>query len=80
MSDKPTDYIGKRYAASDGYYAVIGYIDSPAILLKNPITGNSMTVVIGCEIHREMTEISNKDAIEMVEGHCFLNIRHEGKE
>ena len=71
MSNKPTDYIGKRYAASDGYYAVIGYIDQPAILLKNPITGEDMTVVIGCMNHQEMTEISAEDAIKIAEGHLY---------
>lgn len=72
-SDNSIDYIGKRYTASDGYYAVIGYIDKPAILLKNPLTKKQMTVVIGCPNHLKMTEISDKDALEISEGHLLTS-------
>ena len=71
MSRKPESYLGKRYSTLDGYYTVIGYIDKPAIIMKNPITGESRTIVIDCNNHLEMDEISNEEALVTLEGHCL---------
>jgi len=77
MRKKPEHYIGKRYEATDGYYAVIGFINEPAILLKNPITGDNLTVVIGCNNHLEMKEISDENALAAIEGYCLCKPKHE---
>jgi hypothetical protein len=62
-----TDYLGKRYEAECGYKLVIGVITEPAITLRNPITGETETVVVGSLTHEGMTEISDDDALSIAE-------------
>lgn len=63
----PKDYIGKRYKSGDGYMTVIGYIDRPAIILMDPVTREQSTVVIGCPNHECMEEVSDSEALTMLE-------------
>lgn len=67
----PSDYLDKKYKNGDSYYAVIGYIDKPALILKDPITGDSTTVVIDCHNHQDMIELTPEQALERLEGHCL---------
>lgn len=69
----PKDYIGKRYKSGDGYMTVIGYISSPAIILMNPATREQSTVVIGCRNHELMEEISDSEALTILENEVFRN-------
>jgi len=57
----------KRYAAPDGYWCVIGFIDRPALILKNPITGKQYTEVIDCPNHQERKELTKGEALEILE-------------
>jgi hypothetical protein len=66
MND-PKEYLGKCYAVPDGYLRVIGYIDRPALLLQNPVTGRTETVVIGCQNHQHMQEVEPARALEIAE-------------
>lgn len=77
---KPEDYLTQRYEdeSGEGYFAVIGYIDQPAILLRNPITGEKKTVVIGCAIHGSMRQISPEDALFLAEDR-LREIEREGQ-
>lgn len=65
------EWLGQRYEDTKGYKVVIGYIDQPAIILRNPITGSTETVVIGCRHHHDMREISADDAISIAENHLL---------
>ena len=68
---KAEDHLGKRYEAIEGYFVAVGLITSPAIILHNPITGERQTVVIGCQNHKEMIELSEKDALQNLEHHVI---------
>lgn len=63
----PDDFLGKRYRVGSGYMHVIGVITDPAMLLRDPVSGDTMTVVIGCHSHTEMEEISEADALTIAE-------------
>jgi len=63
----PKDWFGKRYENGETYWNVIGYIDRPALLLQDPITGETNTVVIGCPNHDAMKEISDAMVIVRLE-------------
>ena len=65
------DYIGKCYANGNSYLRVTGYIDRPALLLRDPITGEQQTVVIGCRNHDEMEEISEIAALNTIEAYIL---------
>lgn len=69
----PEIYMGKRYAALNGYWSVIGYINKPAIVLRNPVTGEKETVVIGSPNHNDLTEISDGEALNMLENHVVFS-------
>ena len=47
MSEIFKPWSNKRYEnpGGKGYLRVIGYIDKPALLLKNPITGEALTLM-----------------------------------
>jgi hypothetical protein len=49
-------YLGKRYRNGDSYLEVVGYIDRPAIILRDDVTGEQRTVVIGSALHQDMEE------------------------
>lgn len=63
----------KRYEASEGYWRVIGYIDRPALLLKNPITGEQYTEVIDCPNHLERKEVTKGEALAILEANNMCN-------
>jgi hypothetical protein len=60
----PTKYLNKRYKRGDGHEVVVGVILDPAIILKNPVTGEQRTVVIGCLTHNEMQEVSGTESLK----------------
>lgn len=61
----------KRYAHHHGYLKVCGYIDKPALILINPMTGQKETVIIDCPNHKEMREITEGEALGLAEHFCF---------
>ena len=64
---KGEEYLGKRYEDTDGYFVVTGLITSPAITMRNPVTGEEKTVVIGSPNHQSMREVSPEDAVRFLE-------------
>jgi len=73
MSKIFDDWKDKRYAHKNGYMKVIAYIDRPALILMNPMTGEKETVVIGCLNHEGMREVSEGEALGLSEHKHFTN-------
>jgi hypothetical protein len=61
------DEMSKRYKTKDGYMQVIGYIDKPAIILKDHVTGHQKVIVVGSMVHQSLEEISDADALNFLE-------------
>lgn len=69
---KQDEYLGKRYRKDGGgYWAVVGYIDNPAVVLRDPLTGEARVVVIGSGQYRDMNEIPDDEALRIAEQMMF---------
>ena len=76
MSDEIwSKWKNKRYESGteNGYWRVIGYIDRPALILQNPITGQQYTEVIDSHNHLERKELTKGEALEILEANNLCN-------
>ena len=65
---KADEYLGKRYRNDGGsYWKVVGYIDKPAVVMRDPLTGQAQAVVINSGQFSDMVEMPNEEALCIAE-------------
>ena len=61
------EYLGRNYQNGETYFTVTGVVTSPALILKDPITGERKTVVIDSRQFADMPEITDGRVISILE-------------
>jgi len=66
MAD-PDKILRKRFKNGDSYMQVVGYIDRPAVVLRDVKTGEKSTIVVWSSLYNALEEIRDQDALEIAE-------------